>query len=760
VAAGFSILITRQAVKAPTRIFATLLVSLSVLVGISLAASWKLGQNIAAHDAALHGTAGKMAVAMQGKQSAPIDRGLRARDWMAATQGLSLLVCCILFGLGIRIRRDAARKAREQQSAEIALEMRVEERTRELRQEVEDRRRIEHLNRGQKQILEMLAEPGELKTEDILRHLAQTVASRNQGWECSLHLVDRRGKALHLAAHSEVNEGLKGYLEEVGSEFPDTPECQACASGETHIVEHLGGLGLAWSELLVANGIFSAWSTPFCVNGSNKLAGTLTVYSRSWCKPTVRELELAESAARLAALVIEHRRLRTELIHNAYQDALTGLPNRRAGAQAIEAAIKKARRRGEAVAILWIDINRFKRINDQHGHDAGDHVLRSIAERLRRNPLSTGTVARMGEDEFLVMIPGTVDSLDTVEISRRLGTAINKPIYAGSTKITISASIGVCLYPQDGATVEDLERNADFAMYRAKSSGEGYCVFSPAMSKEASEVLEIEEALTVALEKNYLRLAYQPLYSKDGALTGFEALLRFNHPRLGNLSPARFIPIAEDSRLIVPIGTWVLREACRQLNAWHQNGLPQVRMAVNISALQFGRDDFADTVASIFSEFNLAPEHLMLELTESVIMDDYEAVVRQMNLLRQCGVHIAMDDFGTGYSSLSYIHRIPVDVIKIDRSFIERLTEPEGTRPIVEAVIAMAKHLGLHVVAEGVETEEQQSILRQAGCQSLQGYLFARPLAPEDAESCLKASRTMLFANPSQQPTGDGLAVA
>ncbi len=204
----------------------------------------------------------------------------------------------------------------------------------------------------------------------------------------------------------------------------------------------------------------------------------------------------------------------------------------------------------------------------------------------------------------------------------------------------------------------------------------------------------------------------------------------------------------------------MLREACKQLKKWHEAGLPRVRMSVNISALQFSRDDFADTVANTFSECGLEPEHLVLELTESVIMEDYASVVSQMNLLRQCGVHIAMDDFGTGYSSLSYIHRIPVDVLKIDRSFIERLAEPDGTRPIVEAVIAMAKHLGLHVVAEGVETAEQHRILEQAGCQGFQGYLFARPMPPDEAESCLRASLTIPFAKPAVQPTGGGLAVA
>lgn len=678
---------------------------------------------------------------------------------MTATQGLSLLVCGALCGVGLRLRKRAVREFRDKESAERALERRVEERTRELRQEVEDRRRAERLSSGQKEILEMLANPGGRTTEDILRHLTELVAAPDQGWECSLHLVKRRGKDLYLEACSRVNQKLRSYFEEVGTEYQDAPECQACASGETHIVEHLGEIGLAWSEVLVANGIFSAWSVPFSLNGSGKLAGTLTVYSRSRSKPSVSEMEMAEGAAKLAALVIEHRRIYTELVDRVYHDSITGLPNRRAGSQAIESAIEEAGRRGQSVAVLWIDVNRFKHIKDQYGRETGDLVLKTVAERLRRNPLSTGPVARMGEDEFLVLIEGTADSLDLVEISHRLGAAIAKPIYVGPARISISASIGICVFPNDGTTADALERNADFAMYRAKASGGGFCIFSSAMCDEASQVREIEQGLAVALEKNYLRLAYQPLYSHDGELTGFEALLRFHHPRLGEIPPTRFIPIAEDTRLIVPIGNWVLSEACRQLRAWHEAGHPRVRMAVNISALQFSRDDFADTVAGVFLESKLAPEHLVLELTESVIMGDYETVVRQMNLLRQCGVHIAMDDFGTGYSSLSYIHRIPVDVLKIDRSFVERLAEPEGTRPIVEAMISMATQLGLFVVAEGVETTEQRNILQKAGCHGFQGFLFARPLPPDEAESCLEASRTTLFANPFQHPP-KGVVVA
>ncbi|HZB87988.1 MAG TPA: EAL domain-containing protein [Terracidiphilus sp.] len=683
-----------------------------------------------------------------------------AQSWQTAANGMAFLTCGALFLFSLSLSRRAAREADGQLSTELALERRVEQRTRELRQEIDERLQAEHLNRGQKRILEMLADPGDLTTEEILHALAATVASRDHGWECSIFLVEQRGRQINLAASSDVNEALAGYLRDVGGDYPDTSECQAALSGELHIVERMNEVGLPWSQLLAANGIFSVWSVPFCANGSDRLSGVLNIYSRTRTKPEPRELEMAESAARLAGLVIDHRRIHGELMQNAYQDPVTGLPNRRAGEQAMEAAIQNAGRRDEGLAVLWVYINRFKRINDQYGREAGDLILRTIAERLRRNPLCTGSVARMGSNEFLVLIPGTADSLDPVEIARRLSAAIAKPIYAGHTRIAASTSIGACVYPQDGTTVQTLMRSAEFAMGRAQSGGHEFCVFSPTLSDEAHEAMEIEESLAVAIEKNYLRVVYQPLYASNGTLCGFEALLRFHHPRMGNVPPTRFIPIAEESRLIVPIGNWVLREACSQLAAWQLAGLPEVHMSVNISALQFGRDDFSDTVASVLNEFNIPPSMLMLELTESAVMNDYVAVVRQMNLLRQCGVQIAMDDFGTGYSSLSYLHRIPVSVLKIDRSFIEKLTEPEGTRPIVEAVISMAQRLDLKVVAEGVETVEQRNILEKAGCHGYQGYLFARPMPPEEAEDCLKASRTTRFANSSSLVLEGSRAVA
>ncbi len=731
------------------RLFGTLLFLLCVFVGLSVAGTWRLRHALIPQSMiSSQLDSSHLSREILAEHEALVQTIAQTRHWDTAAQAVSLILCCVLCMLGLSLRRRAAREAIRREEAELALERerralerRIQDRTRELSQEVEERRRAEDLNRGQKQVLEMLAAPHQQKTEDILRHLTATIAAQRRSWECSLHLMDKSGKTLQLVASSEVDEKLRRYLVSIGADLPDAPEGQAIRSGHTCVVEKMTEVRRPWSELLVANGIFSAWSVPFRANSDGEIAGTLTVYCRLYSGPSQRDLELAEAAAGLAALVVEHRRIHDELVRNAYQDALTGVSNRRAGEEALQAAIDTARERNETLSIFWIDLDRFKRINDHFGHGAGDDVLRIVANRLRSHPLVSGTMARMGGDEFLVLAPGERTDEEAAAICRDLSAVITAPIPTSAGVVSTNGSIGVCSYPRDGVTTEMLERNADYAMYRAKASGDGFCVFSPAMNGEIRESLELEEALSVAVEKNRLRLVYQPVYERDGCLKGFEALLRFRDPILGEISPARFIPKAEETGLILPIGEWVLREACRQLLGWIAAGYEPVQISINISAVQLARNDFAETVARILCECAVPPELLTLELTETAVIGNHGAAVTQMLLLKEFGVRIALDDFGTGYSSLSYLHKLPIDVLKVDRSFTERLAEPDGTRPIVEAVIAMARHLGLYVVAEGVETAEQRRILEEAGCNALQGYLFAPPMPAEDARDCLACAK-------------------
>lgn len=656
-----------------------------------------------------------------------------------------VLLCAALCFFGISVRALAThgsarrKKARlELDRDRLAFEQRTQEQTQQLGRQADEQRRAENLNRGLKKILAMLTDPRRQNSADVLRQLAITVAGQDRTWDCSLHLMDQSGKILQLAATSDVDENLRAYMASIGTDFPDAPEGQASCSGQPYVVENMAGLNRKWSEILLANGIFSAWSVPF--RAKDKLAGTLTVYCRLNAAPSPRDIELTESAAALAAIVVEHRRLREELVHSADNDVLTGIPNRRGGVLALQHALENAQQRKEPLSLFWIGLNRFKRINDQYGHAAGDELLGAMARRLASHPLVDGHLARMSGDEFLVLIPGAAAAGDTAATCRQLLDSISMPLATSAGVLSVAGSIGVCSYPRDGMCSQSLERNAYFALHRAKASGESFCIFSPEMDEQVSESLELEEELAGAIQNNHLRMVYQPIYSCTGSLSAFESLIRFRSPKLGDVSPARFIPKAEETGHIVAIGEWVLRQACRQLHAWIKAGYLPVRMSVNVSAVQIARSDFADTVAGIVKECGVAPELLTLELTETAVMDNPEAAATQMFRLKEFGVRIALDDFGVGYSSLSSLHTLPIDVLKIDKSFVDRVVEPGGTRTIVEAIIAMARHLGLYVVAEGVETREQQTILKEAGCDALQGYLLGRPLTPQDAGARVAAA--------------------
>jgi EAL domain-containing protein (putative c-di-GMP-specific phosphodiesterase class I) len=347
----------------------------------------------------------------------------------------------------------------------------------------------------------------------------------------------------------------------------------------------------------------------------------------------------------------------------------------------------------------------------------------------------------MGGDEFMVILERIGCRESAEKTAAELHRIVAEPMLINGLELSIEASIGISLYPTDGETAEHLKQNADHAMYKAKFEHVGTRSFSPIMEMETSALRELREELTRALQNDGFEINYQPQYKSDGCIVGFEALLRFRHSRLGTIPPSKFIPIAEEMGLIVPLGDWVLRNVCRQSVEWQRRGYEPLPIAVNISPLQFARTDFAEGVAEILAETGLDPALLELELTESLVMKDVFESARQLRYLNQIGISIAIDDFGTGYSSLSCLHQLPINVLKIDRSFIEKLTDEEGTRPIVESVISMAQTLGLRVVAEGVETLEQLKVLRQNNCDRMQGYFFAPALSPEEAVHLLMNRR-------------------
>jgi diguanylate cyclase (GGDEF)-like protein len=393
---------------------------------------------------------------------------------------------------------------------------------------------------------------------------------------------------------------------------------------------------------------------------------------------------------------------------------------------------------------LFLDADRFKTINDTLGHDAGDDLLKQIATRLTACLRAGDTVSRLAGDEFAVVLPSVENAIDTRHLAQRLLDCFVEPFRLKEQRIYITASIGVTLYPGDATTVEGLLKNADTAMYRAKDAGRNnYQFYSTDMHTHAVERLKLENALRGATERGELVLHYQPLVDlKSGQIEGMEALLRWNHPELGLVPPLEFIPLAEETGLIIPIGEWVLRSACAQTRAWQAAGLPPLRLSVNLSARQFQKD-LVGMVASVLEETGLEPKYLELELTESVVMKNPEAAVATLDALDRMGVRLSIDDFGTGYSSLSYLKRFPIDTLKVDRSFVRDIPGDADDMLITTGIIGLAHSLGIQVVAEGVETSAQLSFLRAQNCDAMQGYYFSKPL-PAPAFAQLLSERRLL----------------
>ncbi len=427
--------------------------------------------------------------------------------------------------------------------------------------------------------------------------------------------------------------------------------------------------------------------------------------------------------------VTERDRLHEQLVHQANHDILTGLPNRALLEDRMTQTIAYASRYGHKAALLCIDLDRFKQINDTYGHAIGDVCLQEIARRLSSRVRAVDTVARTGGEEFTVLLQQIRESEDAERVAAEILRGLNEPFRHNGIDIDLTASLGVAIYPDHGTDPSALWRDADTAMYRSKKSGGNqYMYVSQEISAATLEATELEKQLRRALKDGGLELHYQPQYTRDGQLCGLEALVRLRHPVLGIIYPDRFIPIAEESGLIVPLGNWVLDEVCRQSRQWQDEGYHPVRIAFNVSPLQLTRFDFSSYIIERLRHHNLAPSSLEMEVTESTVMRNIGQVARQIDTLARIGLHFSIDDFGTGYSSLAHLHQLPVKTLKIDRSFVERINEPNGTYAIVQAIVFLAHSLDMLVVAEGVEREDQLSRLWQLDCDRVQGYLFAPPL--------------------------------
>ena len=432
--------------------------------------------------------------------------------------------------------------------------------------------------------------------------------------------------------------------------------------------------------------------------------------------------------------ITERKRNEQELRYLANYDTLTGLPNRTLMSERLGHAVIRARRGGRKVAVLFLDLDRFKHVNDSMGHAAGDRMLKAAGSRLRDNVRDGDTVARIGGDEFTVVLEELADAGEAERVAQKLISAFEKPLELNDGQdVVISPSIGISLYPDHAQTPTDLLKFADTAMYQAKDRGrKTYMVYTETMDAAARMRATLVGALRKAMERGEFRLVYQPKLSLlDERITGVEALLRWNSQDLGEISPVTFIPVAEESGLIIEIGDWVLVKACEQLASWHRDGLRDISMSVNLSVLQLQRGDLTQRLCDILAENDMAPNQLELELTESVIMANAEQSISTLRQLKAVGVTLSIDDFGTGYSSLSYLRRLPIDALKIDKEFVGDITTDPDDEAITATVINMAHSLGLNVVAEGVETAEQAEYLREQGCDEIQGHWLSIPLPPE-----------------------------
>lgn len=469
-------------------------------------------------------------------------------------------------------------------------------------------------------------------------------------------------------------------------------------------------------------GVFPAWQNITAVrDSSGEIVQYISVFS------DITEKKLSEQ----------------RIFHLAHYDGLTGLPNRASFHDQFEHTLLHAQRHGEQIALLFLDLDHFKLINDASGHPAGDELLKQVAVRLKELIRKEDTVARLGGDEFTVLLSEIDSSDDAATVAEKILHEIARPFRLDHTEVVISASIGISAFPNDGSDAATLLKNADTAMYRAKENGRNnFQFYTVEMNTRALERLSLESAMRKALERDEFLLHYQPQVSvATGNVVGCEALVRWNHPEQGLISPGTFIPVAEDSGLIVPLGEWVMNTACRQQVQWLQQGLPPVRVAVNLSARQFMRHDLVKMVKRALDLTGIDPQFLELELTESMIMEHLKETIETLHALRNMGVQLSIDDFGTGYSSMAYLKRFPINKLKIDQSFVRDLATDPDDAAIVSATLAMGHNLNLTVNAEGVESQQQLAFLKAHGCDEIQGYYFCRPVPPEELGELLRSGR-------------------
>jgi len=722
--------------------------------------------------------AGVLVAVARAQSSAYIEASNRSQQWVLIMLGASLVfawfVTRVFMGRHVLVRlNEISRQLRQEHTDKTHLMMaepgkdEIGNMARAVNQFLKDRLQLEKrtvqlsiaterlavqnsrleqeavIRAGQGHVLELIARSTELA--EVLDSLARLVESQLEGMMVSILVLDEDGKhLLHGAAPSlpkAYNQLIDGLA--IG---PSVGSCGTAVYRREPVIVTDIELDPLWEEyrsVAAPHGFRSCWSTPI-LSHERKVLGTFALYSKTVRSPHATETRLIDMATPLAGIAIERQLAEKRIRYMGDHDALTGLPNRTLLEDRLKQAILYAQRYDRLVTVVFLDLDKFKLVNDSLGHSAGDELLKTVAQRMLQCVRRTDTVVRLGGDEFVIILFDQPSDVDGVTPAlHKIQEAILRPIQLSGHTLHVTCSMGLATYPADGSDTDTLLSNADAAMYRAKELGRNsYQFYTSEMNNKVQGKLAMQDGLRNALNHDEFLLLYQPQVDlHSGQIIGVEALIRWQHPELGMVPPIKFIPQAEETGLIVPIGDWVIHTACRQNKDWQEAGYPPITMSVNISARQFIERDLIDRVRHALQETGLDPMYLELELTESLIMQDLQQAISKMKELQSMGISLSIDDFGTGYSSLAALKSFPIARLKIDQSFVRDLPDNENDKAIATAVISLGHKLNLKVIAEGVETEEQQTFLRENGCDEIQGHVFSRAVSAEEISLLLLTPR-------------------
>jgi diguanylate cyclase (GGDEF)-like protein/PAS domain S-box-containing protein len=611
--------------------------------------------------------------------------------------------------------------------------------------DISNRRRLSNYEQFRGRMLELVVSEDDLQV--ILDSIVAGIEHINPAMFCLIALLDDKGKQLHVASALSLPSGFVEALEGMKIGMGVGSIGTAAFTKQRVIVEDVMSHPYWTKNKTIAQkyGIGSSWAEPI-IGAKGNVLGAFGIYHHNAQAPDDNDITLIEQSAKLISIALERHESVSKIEHLAYYDDVTGLPNRRFLFEQLKRSMAMHLEAGTNGALMYLDLDQFKTVNDSRGHDVGDMLLLEVANRLKTNLHAADTVARVGGDEFVILLEGLVGSpieaAKQVElVVERILKALNKPFTIAKQKHHVSASVGITLFGQHKIDAEEIIQQSDIAMFQAKKSGRNaFRFFDPKMQANITALVGLETELRKALSEQQFKLFYQVQVDHLGQPFGAEALIRWQHPERGMISPIDFIPLAEESGLIIPIGAWVLDTACAQIKTWQSNpNTRELTLSVNISAKQFRQADFVHLVKACIEKHGIDPMYLRLELTESMLLENVEETVEYMNALGQVGVQFSLDDFGTGYSSLQYLKRLPLYQLKIDQSFVRDIVTDSHDRTIVRTIIAMAQSMYIGVIAEGVETHEQRELLLTNGCRRYQGFYFGKPLSIEEFNAIFKA---------------------